>query len=1841
MSTVATPLDESKARGSLPASKVSNMDSPLSSPMASRMASHMDATIDIVRGELERLFSLEEMTSMSELLLGLDPAEVGGTSAKGSFAKALAERCVDTDMLEALVDVILVQRRDVDPRVRDVVALLGEEELPIGKTIGAYTVERKIGESDHAIVYLARRDDGPCTLKVLRREASRDKRAVHRFLTANRLVTTLPSDGFPRKLEAGELDGGLYYVAYEYVDAQTLAAKLAKTGPSHINELKIILRGILAPLAQLHKAQLVHGDLKLENVLVARTPGEAELRVVLVDFGADRLRARLPLANGAAHSGLLAVFGSPKTIAPELARGKPADARADVYAFGAMMYELLAGKPVFESDNGTDAVVAHLTRNPEAPSVKAPRGWITKEVDDFVLKLLAKDPASRPRDASALLESLDSLGRASTAMRAAAAIPQERVDELVDLLIAAPDDSDAAIALEMAIDDGADPQKVAEAFEMAAEQVEGDGEAALEAKKGLLYRAARIFSTAVKDKARTETIYQKLVALDPKDEIASSGLEEVWRQLRKYGEIVEMLLARSEAAAPGEERARALAEIGRLCATELEDPDQALVAYSRALCETPLEDEYAGEIERLAGQASDRWNEALEAMAEGTKSESLSATERNALLARAGRWYDTKLGRADTALLAYQQILANDPANEAASEGLSVIYRRAQQWPELAALLLARADAATSAPRGRDLRAEAAELFETKLNDTSRARSLYAAVLADDPGHAKAGDALTRIAERTGDFETLVKLLERRAEARRGTERAEALAKVAEVYEDHLNDLGEATRRFEAVLAIDPAHLGALKGLDRIYNRGGRYKELLENLERQVEVAATPRQKINLYERIAALHDEEFLDHEQSAAALEQILKIDASNDSALTALTRHYRALDKWEEVAKLYEKHASLTGDEARRVELLVARARILADQIGSPDRATRAYEQVLELSPGHASSLEALARLRELSGDAHAALSAIEALAAKATTPEAKAETWIRAARLLETRGDKDGAIERYKLALDANPKDVNAAAALRLAYAHRGDALSVVGLVERELATTEGDLAKARLHAELAAVYRDKLKDDAKAESSAKRAVDLDPTNAIALMVLGDLAFDADRFLEASRFYESLIGRTSVLTKDDAVRVLVNFIEAFGKSYASRVSSPSMADVSAPPASVRPVAGSHPRMVSAVEALQKVAPNDVEALTRVARVIFEHGDPKGALAVYRELLDDHVDELTLGDRADALYRFGESARRTGDVDTAIPALQESADQDPSNPLPLQSLAWIYEAKEAWADVVKTKTKRLEIANGTERFELLLEIGDIEFSKLADRTRASKTYVAALEERPDDRKLLTKLMQLYSEEKDWAKLVEVVLRLADFVEDPKQRAKYMHTAAIVSHRQLGEIDQALGFYERALEFDPSLTKALDEAVDLRKTKNDHLGVEKLLNMQLDQAKSANDRAKIVKVLDQLGSLYQKFLNEPEMAIDAYEAAQAFDPEDRPRAELLAELYASDVKQYLDKAVKAQTQILRRNPYRVESYKLLRRLFTEAKRADSAWCLCQALSVMNLAEPDEERFYKRHRADNAAPAQSALSEDDWNTNLAHFDLDPLLTKIFALIQPTIIRTRTQSLEAMGYDARYAIDTSLHPYPVSQTLYYVQGVLGLPSPLVFQNPNDPSGLGFLHAHQPAIVLGRAAFEAQVATQPMAFVAGRHLTYFRPGFYVRHLVPTGTGLKAWLFAAIKLSVPQFPVAPDLQGQVAEAMAAMQVDFQGVQKEKLASLVSKLLQGGGALDLKKWVSAIDLTADRAGFLLAHDLSMATEVMRATEDGASVAAKERMKEIVLFSVSEEYFALREKLTIRIDS
>jgi len=1768
-------------------------------------------SIDLVRGELERLFSLDEMMALSNDLLGFAPAEIGGAASKASFARALTDRCLREDAIAALLDAILASRAEVDPRLRELGArgFSLPEELKPGETLGAFTVSKKIGEGPRAIVYAATRDGKERTLKVLRRNATRDARALHRFLARVRLAAQVHHDNLASELEAGIAEGRAF-VAYAPIDGQPLAARVARTGALHINEARSLVRGVLGALAVLHDKGIAHGALKLENILVGRA-ADGSPRAVLVDVGGDRLLG----AGG--------IWASPalvKTLAPELLRGEPATAASDLYAFGAVLFEILTGKAAFTGETAFDVALAQVNLEAPAPSGVAPRGWVNKELDDLCARLLQKSADTRSKDARSVLEALEPSTKAQAEGKPA--FSDEELNDCVDTLLAEPTDGQAALALEGLIEKGADPSKVAEAFTIAADQVEPDGEGeaakikANEQKKSLLFRAARIYETLSRDQERAEGVYASLLEIDPEDDIAFTALEELRKSLGKHEELIEMLLARSENSESHTERARALNEIGHLYVRELDDREQGVFAFAKALAQDVQNDDYAIDLERAAGSDMKLWGEALEELSGVSTHPRMPPEAKISLFLRLGRWYTAKIARPDLGLPCFQAVLSVDPANEGALEGLAQVYRRAQQWQELGQILIARADRAPTPAASRSLRAEAAELLENKLNEAAHARDLYEQIFTEDPGHPKATEALARIYQRLEDYAGYAKILERRIDALHGEEKVEAVCKLAELYEDQLNDLPEATRRYEAALELDAQSLTALRGLDRIFNRTGRYKELLSNLERQITLSATPRQKIKLYERVAGIHDEEFLDHAKAAEAYEQILQIDGAHEGALTSLVRHYRALDRWEDVVSLYDKQLRIVSEDKRRVEILLAMGRVLVEQIGSPERASRTYEKVLEIDPHHAGALESLANVRAAAGDALAALRAIESLADKAQTAESRADLWLRAAKMLEDKGDRDGAIERYKKALDAQPNNPAASTSLRAAYLARGDATSAVELIARETDAAEGNLAKARLYGEMAQLLREKVKDNDRARDAASKAISLDPTSMLGLLVSGDIAFDAGRFIEASKHYESLANRVDALPKEQGVGLLVRYVDALGKT------------------------GAADKALTTAKTLLELGPDSPAALARAAKAHLDVGKAKEAAELYEKLVTRFVDDLPADEKAEIMLRFGESKLKSGDPDGAIAPLDEAADLAPESPEPILLLCKVYEEKKSYEEVVRLKTRRLDVISGEERSALLLEIGDILATQLNDRTRAAKSYVAALDERPDDRKILTKLMQLYSEEKDWSKLIEIVLKLASKVEDKRQKAKYMHTAAIVSARQLGDLDQAVSFYDQVLELDPSLDRALAEAIELRGEKGDHEGVERLLKVELEKATEANDTAKMLDLFGQLGALYKDKLGWMSEAIDAYEAAQTLDAENEERGELLAQLYASDPAQYLDKAVAAQHRILHRHPYRAEPYKALRKMYTEAKRADCAWCLCQALYCMKFAEPDEERFFRRMRADSAAAAQDRLSDDDWTQHLVHEDADPLLTAVFALIQPAVLKKNGQPLEALGYHIAYAIDLSRHPYPISQTLYYAASAMGLEPPLTFQNPNDPSGLTFMHAHAPAIVLGAAALAAELPTQAAAFIAARHLAYYRPGLYLRHLVPTGTGLRAWLFAAIKLIPPAFPIAKDIEGQVQENLTALEATIVGPQREVLASVVSKLLQAG-AIDLKKWVAAVDLTADRAGFLLANDLELATEMIKAAaEDSSAVQQKDRVREIVSFAVSEGYFAIRRRFGINID-
>jgi tetratricopeptide (TPR) repeat protein len=1435
--------------------------------------------------------------------------------------------------------------------------------------------------------------------------------------------------------------------------------------------------------------------------------------------------------------------------------------------------------------------------------------WVPQSLDELVLSLVSKDPNERPQSAEEVLEALETIGGAEAG---GALLSEEEVTARIDALLAAPDSVDAAIAVESAVAQGADKKRVAGALIDAATKLADDpnvGNAAPTVKL-LSLRAAKLLLAA----GSSETAEQILLALvnqNPEDKAVQLAFEDALRKQGKHHELVEALLSRVEAAPSREERAVLMAKIGRIYETNLADPEQALVAYTQAVSEDPKTADYASSIERIAGKDTAHWTEVLSTLTDGSADE--TGSYRADLLLRMAAWYPN-IQRLDLTVSCLQAILADDPSNLAAWAALTDLYRKAQQWPELSTVLLAYADV-VSPERARSLRAEAADIAELRLNDTARAREIYEHVLRDDPSHAQALDGLGRIYERAGDYAALLGLLKTRLNRARGTDRIALALRVAELCEDRLSDVEEAKAQYQTILNEDPSHLDALRGLDRVHSRQGNFKELLQNLQAQERLAPTPRQRIVILTRMAAIYDEEFLSHEQAAAALEQVLKIDATHEAALTELARHYRALERWEDLATIYAEHAEHTNDEASRIRSLLGRARVLGSELSATERAIAAYEAVLELAPEEPQALEALARLRESSGDANQALRAVLALAEKAESSEAKAEHYLRAARLCITSRELSRAVDLYKQVLDLQPSSSAALAGLREAYLEQGSARAAVEVLYRQIEVTEGGSAKAKLAVVLARLLKDKLGDDEGAERAARQALVWDLSNEQALLIFADSAFAAGRFSEANQAYAELAGRVDSLPRDMAVHVLTRQIDALFEQ------------------------GSIAGALQSLDLLLRFAPDDMETLRRAATLAFDHAPPQRSSQLSADLLLRFGDSLTPADLITFTYRLGESLRKSGDIDRAIETLEEASDLAPGSRAPLDSLAQAHAARGDFNKVLDIKQRLLDLTDGEQRVALMIEIGELWSEQLKDTAKATKIFVAALEEHPNNRKLLTRLMQTYSETKEWEKLADVVVKLANFVDDPAQKSKYLLTAAMLCARELSDPGRALQLYAQVLALEPGHSKALAESIAIETSIGNFVSVERLLKQKLKSARDSQANDVALTALLELGRLYKNELGRADAAIEAYEGALALSPENAEVSEALAGLYERDLSKYAERSIALQSQSLRRDPYRVDAYKNLRRIYTESRRADPSWCLCQALYVLKLSDASEEQFFKRMRSEDPAYARAAFSETDWQL-VTHPDIDPQLTNLFAIIEPVVIMSRSRPIVEYGYHPSQVLDLGKHPNPLAQTLFYSAGVLGMSPPPTFENPNAPAPIAFLQAEATALVLGGPSREA--GSQRNAFTAAHQLAYLRPGFYVRCLLPSIASLKAWLLASIKLISPQFQVSPDLAGPVEEAVTALGTHLPRESKDALASVVSRLLRNANALDLKKWVASVDLTADRVGLVLAHDLETAIECVRAAGEGdVPLSTQQRLKELVLFAISEAYFGIRKDLGISIDA
>jgi eukaryotic-like serine/threonine-protein kinase len=283
-------------------------------------------------------------------------------------------------------------------------------ELHESRKFGQYRLLHKLGSGGMGEVFLAEHQllKRPCALKLIRPDAGADPLALARF---EREVQSAARLSHPNSIEIfdyGHADDGTFYYVMEYLPGLSLEALVRQVGPLPAGRVIYLLRQACAGLAEAHALGLVHRDLKPANIFVARRGGESDVAKVL-DFGLVKLtRDR----EAAILTQDLTVSGTPSYMAPEQATAADdLDARADVYALGAVAYFALTGRPPFEGQTAFAIMIAHA-RDPVVPPSQL-RTDVPADLEQVVLKCLAKAPEDRYPDARALCRALASCADAN------------------------------------------------------------------------------------------------------------------------------------------------------------------------------------------------------------------------------------------------------------------------------------------------------------------------------------------------------------------------------------------------------------------------------------------------------------------------------------------------------------------------------------------------------------------------------------------------------------------------------------------------------------------------------------------------------------------------------------------------------------------------------------------------------------------------------------------------------------------------------------------------------------------------------------------------------------------------------------------------------------------------------------------------------------------------------------------------------------------------------------------------------------------------------------------------------------------------------------------------------------------------------------------------------------------------------------------------------------------------------------------------------------------------------------------------------------------------------------
>jgi tetratricopeptide (TPR) repeat protein len=1175
-------------------------------------------------------------------------------------------------------------------------------------------------------------------------------------------------------------------------------------------------------------------------------------------------------------------------------------------------------------------------------------------------------------------------------------------------------DLESFAALEAAYRQTASHGKLLDLYTQQAELAEGD-----ERRVALLHERAKLLRDVLERPNEAIATYRDILAIEPAHAPAIAGLEQLLTLAEDWPALADHVRAQIDLS-PGQAAEIVLKlRLAELLETKLSDVEGAIDVYedlARLDTKDTKEQRAMWALERLVQEPQytlrvtrilepiyrklDQWKKLiaiLEAQVELLDDDA----DRVPVLQEIGELHERRGRDTAMALHAWMRAFVREPGNDLARGNVDRLAAALDAWNELVQAYesaLAKTDDALIVGT---LLTTLARVHDEKRGDPRAAIATYERLAAHDASDPTPLDALESLHTMVGDWHGLTRVHARKVEqAFDAQERGELLRRMGSVYEDLINDRQGAIDAYKRAVAEDDADTLAYEALDRLYTAERKPEELAAVLDRRIDLAVEPAERVELGLRLGQVRDRQLHQVDQAIAAYQRVLDDDASNADALGALAVAFERQGMWSELLDNLSQQHDLAQSPAERVRLLYRSGDILEQRQGEVDQAIDRYRDALAIDDAFAPAIDALLRIARLSEHRARASEIVEPLLRahgrfddlvqliEAGLPhlddaiERRAELQRLAELHEHSRHQPKDAFDTLCRALGEDPADDALLADLERLARSLGAYEQLAKALSAQAGAVADSALSAGLFRRLGRIYEEELRDDGQAINAFVQASERDdePETLLAL----------DRLYERTQRWDGLldvIERRIAATADAQERT--DLLIRLGDLRADRFDDGRGAFVA-----FKEVLDGDPGEARALAGMERLGQRDALAHD-VLDTLDECYRQVGAIEKLAGLYDIRI-RLADSD-AERIRLLNEAARIWGDElknpSRALLNMRRVFEIDPDQSDALAEIEHLTENGASWDGVRGMIEGLIEsgAVEGRQKKDLALRAAEWYRDRLGDPAAQERCLRWALEVDAQQHAVHEQLIDLLRVPGREAELAAALRAFADAERDVELRKQRLREAAEISGRALGDKAAAASSYEALLDVDPDDRDALAELAAIRSGQGRWKDVIALLERQLGLETDA-DMHTVLR--SRIAQTYETDLGDVEQAIAAYRAVLKRAPEHEPSLFALERLYEQgqrwdDLRALLEQKRDRAPTLEQRSHERLRLAKLSEeRLGDRARAMGELSDLVREQPTFGGAQDELQRLYTedarwpelvellRQRAQQAADAGDAAGE-------------------------------------------------------------------------------------------------------------------------------------------------------------------------------------------------------------------------------------------------------------------------